>query len=186
MYSDEEIVKEVLAGEKEFYAVLVDRYQRPVYNLMFRYTRNSEEAADLTQDAFFQAFDRLRTFDTEKRFFPWLYKLAVNLAGDWARKRSLRWSRHHIVRQTAVEAAAAGQHDQIELRDELRQVERALLGLSPQTREILILRYRHSQSVREVAEAFDLSESAVKMRIKRGLESLRSIIGEERGGSGRE
>ena len=59
-YSDEEIVKKVLAGEKQFFGELVDRYQRPVYNLMLRYAQNSDEAADLTQDAFLRTYERFR------------------------------------------------------------------------------------------------------------------------------
>jgi RNA polymerase sigma-70 factor (ECF subfamily) len=59
--TDEEIVQQILAGSKQRYAEIVSRYQRPVFNLMYRYTRHEQDAADLTQDVFLRAFDRLST-----------------------------------------------------------------------------------------------------------------------------
>lgn len=175
-YSDEYMVKKVLAGEKQFFAQIVDRYQRQVYNLMFRYTGNPEESADLTQEAFWLAFDRLPTFRNEGRFFSWLYKLALNLAYDWVRKRNNSKVHYLSFDNTNEGQTAATQHTQLEFKEEVQLVEQSLLQLSERTREVLILRYRHEQAIKEVAEIFDLSESAVKMRIKRGLEQLREAM----------
>ena len=176
-YSDEEIVQKVLAGEKQLFGTLVDRYQQPVYNLMLRYTEKSDEAADLTQEAFLRIFERLWLFRANKVFFSWMYSLAVNLARDWSRKRIRHKAKIHILQHEA----AARQDDEdenasIEIRQEVQQVQHALMGLSSQTREILILRYRHGCSVHDVASSFNLSESAMKMRIKRGLAQLRDIL----------
>jgi RNA polymerase sigma-70 factor (ECF subfamily) len=176
-HRDEDIVKKVLAGEKQLYEVLVDRYQRPLYNLMYRYSRNTEEAADLTQDAFVRAFDKLHLFRAETAFFPWLYRLAVNLAGDWSRKKNRRHAKLHILQNEFLdEQADKDACTRMENREELRQVQHALRELPSRIREILIFRYRHDRSIRDVADAFSLSESAVKMRIKRGLAQLRSIL----------
>lgn len=176
-YSDKEIVKKVLAGEKQLYEVLVERYQRPIYNLMFRYAHNNDEAADLSQDVFVRAFDKLHLFRTDMAFFSWLYRLAVNLAGDWTRKNSRQHAKMHILQHEALDAQTEEDAcTRMENKEEHRQVEDALQGLSENTRETLILRYRHGCSVRDVADALDLSESAVKMRIKRGLAQLRAIL----------
>ena len=184
-YSDEELVVKVLDGEKHFYGLLVDRYQRPVFNLMLRYVGNREEATDLTQDAFVTAFDKLTLFQTDKVFFPWLYKLAVNLAGDWSRKKTRHFAKLHILQHEMVLAQDdkddKDEHTRLENREELDQLQDALLELPVQTREILILRYRHGCPVQDVAGAFNLSESAVKMRIQRGLRQLRSILSEDQG-----
>lgn len=180
-YSDENVVNKVLAGEKQFFAKIVDRYQRQVYNLMLRYTGNPEEAADLTQEAFWSAFDKLPTFQQEGRFFSWLYRLALNLANDWVRKRNNSRIHYLSFGNTPEGQAAATQHSQLEFREEIQLVEQSLLKLPERTREILILRYRHEQAIKEVAEIFDLSESAVKMRIKRGLEQLRETMSKNEG-----
>ena len=176
-YSDEEIVKKVLAGEKQLFGELVDRYQRPIYNLMLRYAQNRDEAADLTQDAFLRTYERLWSFRTNKVLFPWMYSLAVNLAKDWNRKNIRQKAKAHILQhETAEKQHNEDEKTGIETRQELEQVQCALMELSTQTREILILRYRHGYPVNDVASSFSLSKSAVKMRIKRGLEQLRNIL----------
>ncbi len=176
-YSDKEIVKKVLAGEKQLYEVLVERYQRPIYNLMFRYAHNNEEAADLSQDVFVRAFDKLHLYRTDMAFFPWLYRLAVNLASDWSRKKSKQHAKLHILQHEALqEHTGEDSCTRMENKEEHRQVEDALQELADHTRETLILRYRHGCSIRDVADALNLSDSAVKMRIKRGLAQLRAIL----------
>jgi len=176
-YSDEEIVKDVLAGEKQLFGLLVDRYQQPVYNLMFRYAGNRDEAADLTQDAFLRIFERLRLFQADKVFFPWLYSLAINLAKDWSRKKNRQHRKMFLLQQQAEETQIdTAVHEDSENRQEIEQVEHGLMLLPSQTREILILRYRHGCPIQDVASAFKISESAVKMRIKRGLAQLRGIL----------
>ena len=183
-YSDEEIVEQVLDGEKELFGMLIDRYQRPIYNLMHRYAHNGDEAADLTQDVFVRAFDKLWSIRADGRFFSWLYGIAVNLAKDWQRKNNRRNSQLHIVEQVAlVQDEGMNQNLEVEHQENAHFLRQALLELRDQTREILILRYRHGCSIKEVADTFSLNESAVKMRIKRGLEQLRSRIEKAQGDS---
>lgn len=181
-YSDEEIVQKVLAGEKQLFGVLVDRYQQPVYNLMLRYTQNIDEAADLTQDAFVRIFERLWLFRSDKVFFSWMYSLAVNLARDWHRKEMRQNGKRHLLQHEAAERQDDNdENDGIEIRQEVEHVQHALMKLAEQTREILILRYRHGRPVHDVARSFSLSESAVKMRIKRGLAQLRDLLLDKQG-----
>ncbi len=180
--TDEEIVQEVLAGRKHSYAEIVTRYQQPVFNLMYRYTRHDQDAADLTQEVFLRAFHRLSTYRSDCSLFSWLYTLAVNRANDWSRSNKRRqeniqafaWE-NGIPLQTENPAAS------MEKREEGERLQKALGLLSSETREILLLRYRHERPIREVATVFDLRESAVKMRIKRGLEQLQKILLEMHG-----
>lgn len=178
--TDEEIVTEVLAGKTQHYAEIVTRYQKPVFNLMYRYTRHELDAADLTQDVFFKAFSRLSSYRPERSLFSWLYTLAINVANDWSRARTRRQTKlppldelhtpHSTYRNPAI---------RLEDREQGELLEQALALISAETREILHLRYRHEQPVKEVATIFGMSESAVKMRIKRGLEQLQKIMQEK-------
>jgi RNA polymerase sigma-70 factor (ECF subfamily) len=68
--SDEELVYRVVQGKDQAYGMLVERYQRPVFNLMYRYCRSEQEAADLSQDVFLRAYERLSSFDSEGNFSP--------------------------------------------------------------------------------------------------------------------
>lgn len=173
--SDEDIVEKVLAGRTEFFAVLVQRYERPVYNLMFRYAGDVEEAADLTQDVFLAAFRRLDTFRFGNSLFSWLYAIAVNRARDWLRKNNRnRRSLHEYAHESWQEDD--DRQNVFEAREDCSRVRRALDRLPLETREILILRYRHERTVAEVAGIFDISLSAAKMRLKRGLTALHKLL----------
>lgn len=174
--SDEDIVEGVLTGGKELFAVLVERYQRPMYNLMLRYARNAEEAADLTQEVFIRSFDRLKTFRAGYSFFSWLYGLAVNHANDWSRGRTRRRVGLDAYGEHVRQEFSADQHSTMELRETGRIIDQALARLPDETRELLIFRYRHERSIRDAAMVFNLSESAVKMRIKRGLDDLQEEL----------
>ncbi len=178
-YTDEDIVTLVLEGEKEYFERLVQRYQRPIFNLMFRYSGSREEAADLTQDVFIRAFDKLHSFNIKKNFFSWLYSVALNRAKDWMRKNSRVRTLHNTIEHEAGESQiTTDQHFFLESREDHEIVKNALMGLPSQTREMLIMRYQHGSSVREVATVFEMSESAVKMRVKRALAQLKLSIEE--------
>ena len=179
--SDEEIVQQVLEGTGSAYALLVDRYQRPVFNLMYRYCRSDEEAADLSQDVFLRAYERLSSFDCRRKFFPWLYTLAINRARDWQRSNSrklkelsrLQWETEPIRNQSQ-------QEEQLLNREEVQSLYGALDDLADTTRELVLLRFKQELPIRDLAEIFGLSESAVKMRISRGLDQMKTILGGDR------
>ena len=179
--SDEELVHQVVRGSIQTYSLLVARYERPVFNLMYRFCRSESQAADLCQDVFLRAYERLDRFDRTRKFFPWLYTMAMNLAKDWQRShvRKVR-----TLDQLRWEAPAAGTDSQQEEHllgnEEIKRLYSALDVLPDTTREMIILRYRREVSVRELAEIFQLSESGVKMRISRALERLKSVLGGKR------
>ncbi len=181
--TDEYIVRRILAGKTQLYSVIVKRYERPVYNLMYRYSRREQEAADLTQDVFLKVYDKLSTFDSSRRFFSWFYSLAVNRARDWQRSKvvklralnELRWDR------PAIENGSQ-QEKRLLDREEVDNLYGALGELSGITREIIVLRYKQELPITELAEIFKLSESAVKMRIARGLEKMKYALGGKRHG----
>jgi RNA polymerase sigma-70 factor (ECF subfamily) len=175
--TDKEIVQEVLAGKKQRYAEIVTRYEKPVFNLMYRYTRHELDAADLTQEVFVRAFDKLSRYRHEYSLFSWLYALAINVANDWSRSRTRIHRRAAAFEANHIPVALdMGPAVEAEERDQLRILTNALDQLPPETREILILRYRYEQPVRELAAAFEMTESAIKMRVKRGLEQLQKIL----------
>jgi len=174
---DEEIVEAVLQGDRELFGALVTRYQKPVYNLMFRYTGSQEQAADLTQDTFLKAFDQLWRFRKGKRVFPWLYTIGVNLAKDWYRKNGTQVAQFEKYR---VNKLAEKQQFPlpVEINEQEEVVNRALAGLTADDREILVLRYKHDCTLREIAKIFKISESAAKMRVKRAITRLRKTTGQ--------
>ncbi len=170
--SDETLIKTIREGDTEFFAVIVERYQVPIYNLMYRYSGSADDAADMTQDVFCRVFEKLERYQAQKSFFAWLYTLALNHARDWARKRTNhkrkieRFSREYSNGETRSPGHLA------EADQDAKNLLSAMAKLADDRREMVLLKYRHERSVKEIAEIFDISESAVKMRLSRALEEL--------------
>lgn len=173
--SDNALVREILAGEKDLFVTLIDRYDRRIYNLMYRCSGSSDDAAELTRDVFCKAYGKLGSYREETSFFAWLYTLAFNHARDWGRKQRNRrrklqaWAVEQTV-QTTDETAWNEEKEQNE------RLQAALATLPDDRRELIILRYRNDCSIRELASIFGLSESGVKMRLQRTLETLQQLL----------
>jgi RNA polymerase sigma-70 factor (ECF subfamily) len=80
------IIQQVLQGQTEAFALLVDHYKGPVFNLAYRMTGSRQDAEDLTQETFLKAFLGLKRFDRQRRFFPWLFTVAVNTVRNHLKK----------------------------------------------------------------------------------------------------
>jgi len=172
---DAEAARRTLGGDTGAFEVIVRRYQGPVYRLMLRFVRDDDLARDLAQEAFLRAFERLDSFDGERRFFPWLYTLATNLARDHARRKKVQ----AVPLPDDATGCALSKEPEAEAFVEGRLAAKALYDLPDDYREALALRYMEDFSLDEVARALGLSLSGAKMRVHRGLAMLRKRFGEE-------
>ncbi|MEJ2137636.1 MAG: RNA polymerase sigma factor [Desulfofustis sp.] len=170
--SDDTLVDNIRGGDSDAFAVIVERYKIQIYNLMYRYSGSSEEAADMAQDVFCRAFERLGHYRKQHSFFAWLYTLALNYARDWARKRSRREQTiDTFVRESDAHETIQPEH-LVEAGQRAKGLIAALGMLAEDRREMVLLKYRHDCSIKEIAEIFEISDSAVKMRLKRALDEL--------------
>jgi RNA polymerase sigma-70 factor (ECF subfamily) len=172
---EQTLVSEILSGDTNSYALLVKRYQKPIYNLMLRMTGSEQDALDLTQETFVRAYEKLEKFDLSASFFPWLYTMGLNLARDF-----LRRAKRSPIESYESENSFSIEMDQdarIEDQIDVHQVLKSLQTLPVDYREALLLRFHEGLSVSEVAYALGLSLSAAKMRIHRGLLKLRLLLG---------
>ncbi|MCP3931182.1 MAG: RNA polymerase sigma factor [Bacteroidetes bacterium] len=180
--SDEEIVVLVLAGATEEYAQLVKKYEKPIFNLMYRFTGDVQEAGDLTQDVFIKSFKKIASLDVSKKYFTWLYTIAINSAKDWLRTQ-LKTSQNKLLieGQAIIDRdknffGPSGQELTLQTQQETANIYKTLEKLPLEKKEMLIMRYMHELSIHDIAEIFCLSESAVKMRIKRSLEQVQRLL----------
>lgn len=174
--SDIFLVEQVKKGEVEAYSELVLRYQKPIYNLMFRFCHSTEDAAELTQDVFCNAFERLNGFRTSESFFPWLYTLAMNHGRDWSRKKKRKNDGFENYSRLLTQADHPSWTDNVEMQQEVDQLFLILSKMPCEKREILLLKFKSDLSIREIGEIFSLSDSAVKMRIQRAIKSLQELL----------
>ncbi|MGD9332892.1 MAG: sigma-70 family RNA polymerase sigma factor [Desulfobacterales bacterium] len=170
---DDRVIEAVRRGHTEAFGDIVRKYQKTVFNIMYRSTGSQDEAADLTQDAFLRAFDRLHTYRSGKNFYSWLYALAMNVARDHLRKRQRQPAMEHrdvdnTVRFVAPDEAETATHRSIDI----QSLWAVLRTLSLNDREAVLLRFRDGMKMKEIAECLNLSVSGAKMRVHRGLKKL--------------
>jgi RNA polymerase sigma-70 factor (ECF subfamily) len=162
------LVRQSLAGQTEAFGSLVTRYQRVMYTVALRMLGNAEDAQDATQDAFVKAYTRLASFDTNYRFYSWMYRILVN--------ECLNVNRDRRPAEPLDDDAAGNDSpfDDAVASERRDQINLALLRLSPEYRTVVVLRHFAGQSYGEIAEALAIPEKTVKSR----LYSARQRLGE--------
>ena len=184
--ADVELVEAVLAGERQQFAVLVERYQRDIYNLAFRSTHNRQDAEDITQETFLRAFRSLAQYDTTRPWRTWLYAIAVNICRDWARRQGSRPETLQLTdsdSSSEPSAAASLQPQDIVTEQETRRaVEAAVMELAPDYRLPVVLFYMRGIPQAEIADIMGLPLSVVKNRLYRARRRLRKVLAMPWGG----
>lgn len=178
MSDDAPLIAASLAGDTAAFGRLVGLYQDRLYNSLLRVVGSSEDARDLVQDAFVQAFLKLETFRGSSAFYTWLYRIAFNLAMSHARKQRKLTSLDGVKAccgsepvdgQPAPEAAAL-RREQIDL------VHAALAELSVEYRQILVLREMEGCRYDEIAKILELPVGTVRSRLFRARLQLRDQL----------
>ncbi len=175
--ADEMIITRVLNGERDAFAVLVDRYKDRVFSLVLGIVKERPVAEEVAQDVFVKAFTSLKKFRKESGFSTWLYRIAYNTAVSQTRKKKI-WHRTFD-----EEMELAGSRDE-ELEKEVAETEKnrqellqqALAELPAEDKLILMLYYFEEKPVEEISSATGLSISNVKVKLFRIRKRLKSII----------
>lgn len=173
------LVRDTLLGQTSRFAELVRGFESPVYNLALRMTGSAADAADLTQETFLRAWLNLDKYNQQHKFFTWLYTLALNLIRNHLKKTS----RHGLMLSAlafpdqlpAEEAPAANPAAALATKQKGRAIQDLLFHLPVEQREALLLRFFQDMSFAELATILGVSQSAAKMRVRRGLAALREV-----------
>lgn len=168
-------------GDQDAFAQLVRLYEKRVFALTLRMCKNPEDAAEAAQEAFLSAWQGLTFFRGEASFSTWLYRLASNACVDLLRREG----RHRAAAGPSlndqewnldVPDRAASPQELAERSELQEQIDAGLQALSPEHREVLILREMHQLSYDEIANALCLDIGTVKSRISRGRKQLRNFL----------
>ena len=177
--TDEALAAEARGGSEEAFALLVERYQRPVYSLLFRMVRSQELAEDVAQEAFVKAWRALARFDETRKFSSWLFKIAHNTALDHLRRQGLDTlsldapiGEDESAPALPEDPRAENPLARLEARDSGRALEQAIARIRPQYREILLLRFQQELSYEEIADLLGVPLGTVKIHIFRGRAAL--------------
>jgi RNA polymerase sigma-70 factor (ECF subfamily) len=176
------LVGRCLSGDETAWEELVRQHTRQVYGLCFRFTNNSQEAQDLTQEVFLRVFRTIKSFrSAEGSFNTWLSRVTRNLLIDHYRRTRQERVTDSIEEQLPMleeeGAAASARPDQAVAGREASEILQATLQkLSPDLREAVILRDLQEMEYRDIAQVLSIPEGTVKSRINRGRAELARLL----------
>ncbi|RFC49690.1 MAG: RNA polymerase sigma-70 factor [Verrucomicrobia bacterium] len=188
---DQELVNRFKGGDQAAFDEMVSRYWDRIYGMVNQLLRNSQDAEEVTQDAFIRAHRGLANFRGDSAFSTWLYQIATNLARNrywywWRRKRDKSVSFDAPVSADNATTLADLIPAETETPDDITvtqefidRIAQGMEKLSAKHREILTLRNIKNLSYEEIADILAISVGTVKSRIARARESLRSKLGED-------
>ncbi|MFJ5763158.1 RNA polymerase sigma factor [Neobacillus sp. NPDC093182] len=180
MEEESQWIEEVLSGNKQAYAQIINKYKNPLYATILRMTGNQQDAADLVQEAFIKIYHQLGKFDGKGSFSSWIYRVAINHCMDEFRKKRYKMERVEIKEKDIMDS----HHPEvIFLKNEKnRQLEKLIAGLPEEERMILLLRYVNELSYNEIGGLMSLPLSTVRNKLHRAKKRLRETIKGEKGG----
>lgn len=176
---DTDLVQATLAGDQDAFRRLVERYQDRLFALARNYTRSAVEIEDIVQDAFLKAFRRLDTFNHESSFYTWLYRITLNTALDFLKRRSR--SPIHAVEDPELGAPPSPQEGfapQARLeREEIAAITRAALDELPEIfRTVLVMREFEGLAYQDIADVLGISIGTVESRLFRARARFKDRI----------
>ena len=164
-------VERCLEGDSDAFGELITRYQRPVFNTVLHMVGDTEDAREVCQQAFMKAFEHLASYDRERKFFSWIYRVAVNESINWIKAR-----RPHVELDESIEHPRANPAREFEELEEWRHLHEAILELEPNYRAVVILRHFVHFSYDEIAAILKLPEKTVKSRLFTARQQLREAL----------
>ncbi|MCR9062333.1 MAG: RNA polymerase sigma factor [Cytophagales bacterium] len=169
---DEDLVSLYVESQKnQYFEELYERYSEKVYRKCFSFVKDQSKAEDLAHDIFLKIITKIGTFNATSRFSTWVYSITYNHCMDVLRREKrkkedpLEYEMEFVEEEIDYELLSMKQDG----------LKKSLEQISPQEKAILLMKYQDNFSIKEIAESFDLSESATKMRLLRTKEKMKKL-----------
>lgn len=179
MQEDIQWIREVLAGNKQAYAHLINKYKNPLYATILRMAKNPHDAQDLVQEALIKVYEQLGRYDETGSFAGWMYRVAINHCMDEFRKKRYK------MQQIEMEEGSIVSTDTPELiffkNEESRRLERLIATLPEDERIIILLRYVNELSYQEISELAEIPLATVRNKLHRAKKKMRETVKREGG-----
>ena len=181
---DRRLIAACLAGRTDEFGELVRRYQDRLYRSVLRVVDSPDDAADVVQDSFVNAFQSLGSFKGDSEFFTWLFRIAFNAAISFRRKKratvSLEGGRHgDPIPHPADESTGTRPDERMQRLEDEARLQHALNRLSVDHRTVIVLKDIDGMKYEEIAETLDVAVGTVRSRLNRARLDLRQILEEQ-------
>lgn len=179
MEDEQRWVQQVLAGDKQAYAHIINKYKNQLYATILRMTKNPQDAQDLIQDAFIKVYRNLDKYDRSGSFAGWLYRVSINHCMDEFRKKRFATVQVEIDDEMSVNP----NHPELVFlkKEKSRQLERLIATLPEDERLIILLRYVNDMSYDEIGELMEVPLSTVRNKLHRAKKKMRDTVKREGG-----
>jgi RNA polymerase sigma-70 factor, ECF subfamily len=166
------LIERCKKGDVEAYTQLVRKYQQVIYNCALRIVGNPEDAADVAQIAFLKLFESIQSFDSNRIFFSWMYRIAVNESIDHKRK-----GRHfETYWEDNIESGMDSPERNLEKSATRDQIQACLMRLTDDARVVLILRHYSEFSYKQIGDILQIPEKTVRSRLYSARQHMKSLL----------
>jgi RNA polymerase sigma-70 factor, ECF subfamily len=176
-------IKQVLKGDQNAFAELVELYKDKVFQICYRMLGNRHEAEDIAQEAFIRAYVNIETFNQKRKFSTWLFRIATNLCIDRIRKKKPDYyldaevaGTDGLTMYSQVAADVQMPEDEVENMELQETIQKEISKLPEKYRSVIVLKYIEELPLQEISEILDMPLGTVKTRVHRGREALRKQL----------
>lgn len=176
-------IKQIKKGDQDAFGEIVEIFKDKIYQLVYRMVGNAHEAEDVAQEAFIRAYININSYDTNRKFSTWLYRIATNLTIDRIRKKKPDYyldaevaGTDGLTMYSQVAADIALPEEEVVSMELQNEIQRQILKLPDKYRSVIVLKYIDELSLIEISEILEIPVGTVKTRIHRGREALRQQL----------
>lgn len=180
MVNEVNIINQVLGGNAGAYRLLVNTYKDLVFSMVIRIVRNREEAEEVTQDTFLKAYHALPNFKNESKFSTWLFRIAYNTAISRTRKKVITTSTiDDYVIENVSENSIRDNLEQVEENERIEILKQTINKLQTDEQFLINLFYFNKQSIEDICQITEMSESNVKVKLHRVRKKLYALMNDQ-------
>ncbi|MEI5909334.1 RNA polymerase sigma factor SigW [Bacillus spongiae] len=176
-------IKQVMKGDQNAFAEIVELYKDKVFQICFRMLGNRHEAEDMAQEAFVKAYMNIHTFQQHRKFSTWLFRIATNLCIDRIRKKKPDYyldaevtGTEGLTMYSQLSTGEPLPEEEVESMELQEVIQKAISKLPEKYRSVIVLKYIEELPLKEISEILDMPLGTVKTRIHRGREALRKQL----------
>jgi RNA polymerase sigma-70 factor (ECF subfamily) len=170
-HDDKKLVHDCLNGSKQAFEQVVDKYQKMIFNMVYRMIHNLDDAEDITQGIFIKVFENLNSFNPKYKFFSWMYRIAINESLNHInRMKPFDPLSENLV---ALEKTPDKTYNGVEISEKIQQ---ALMQIDPDYRMLIILKHFQDCSYKEIAVISNIPEKTIKSRLFTARQLLKEIL----------
>jgi RNA polymerase sigma-70 factor (ECF subfamily) len=177
---DADLVRRFKEGDEKSFNLLVLRYQKRIYDLVYRMVRNQQDAADVSMEVFVRAYKSLTGFEGRSSLYVWLARIAVNLCINFSQRDKFR-SFLSIFDLAEKPTTIASPSDQMENKELKLAIDKAVASLPARQRSVFVLKFHQGFSHKEIAQIMEITEGAAKANYFQAVRKLQKLLASYRG-----